>query len=161
MAAFNEIDGVPCTGNKWLMTDLLRNQWGFRGFVVTDYTGINEMVAHGVAKDEKQAGELAVNAGIDMDMTGAVFSKYLLESVKEGKVSEETINKAVSSILEMKFLLGLFDDPYRYLDKEREKNTIMKPEFLQEARESAARAIVLLKNDNQLFPVSKLSLIHI
>lgn len=155
MAAFNEIDGVPCTGNKWLMTDLLRNQWGFRGFVVTDYTGINEMVAHGVAKDEKQAGELAVNAGIDMDMTGAVFSKYLLESVKEGKVSEETINKAVSSILEMKFLLGLFDDPYRYLDKEREKNTIMKPEFLQEARESAARAIVLLKNDNQLFPVSK------
>lgn len=155
MAAFNEIDGVPCTGSKWLMTDLLRDQWGFRGFVVTDYTGTNELVAHGVAKDEKAAGELAVNAGIDMDMTGAIFSKYLQQSVEEGKVSEASIDRAVCSILEMKFLLGLFDDPYRYLDNEREKNTIMKPEFLAEARESAARAIVLLKNDNNFFPISK------
>lgn len=155
MASFNEVDGVPATGNKWLMTDLLRNQWGFGGFIVTDYTGINEMVAHGVAAGEKEAGELAANAGIDMDMTGAVFSKYLLESVEEGKVSEETINLAVRRILEMKFILGLFDDPYRYLDNEREKNTIMKPEFLQEARESAARAMVLLKNDHSFFPISK------
>ncbi len=155
MASFNEINGIPSTGNKWLMTDLLHNKWNFNGFIVTDYTGINEMVAHGVAKDEKNAGELAANAGIDMDMNGAIFSKYLLQSVKEGKVAEETINQAVCRILEMKFILGLFDDPYRYLDKEREKKTLMKPEFLQEARESAARSIVLLKNNNNIFPISK------
>ncbi|MCC8155528.1 MAG: glycosyl hydrolase, partial [Tannerellaceae bacterium] len=155
MASFNEIGGVPSTASKWLMTDLLRNEWGFRGFVVTDYTGINELVDHGVAKDEKQAGELAANAGIDMDMTGAVFSKYLLQSVQEGKVSEETVNNAARHILEMKFILGLFDDPYRYLDEEREKNTIMRPDFLQEARESSARSIVLLKNNNNFFPLKK------
>ena len=128
MASFNEINGVPSTGNKWLMTDLLRKDWGFKGFVVTDYTGINEMVAHSIVRNDKEAGELAANAGID---------------------------RAVASILEMKFLLGLFDDPYRYLDNEREKNTIMKPEFLQEARETSARSIVLLKNDNNFFPISK------
>lgn len=155
MASFNEIDGVPSTGNRRLMTDLLRGEWGFDGFVVTDYTGINELVAHGVAKDEKAAGELAANAGIDMDMTGAVFSKYLLQSVKEGKVSEEIIDRAVCRILEMKFLLGLFDDPYRYLDNRREKETIGKPAFLQEARESAARSIVLLKNESHFFPIAK------
>ncbi|SKB75072.1 beta-glucosidase BglX [Macellibacteroides fermentans] len=155
MASFNEIGGVPSTASKFLFTDLLRNDWGFKGFVVTDYTGINELVPHGVAADEKEAGELAANAGIDMDMTGAVFSKYLKQSVEEGKVSEETINNAVRRILEMKFILGLFDDPYRYLDKEREKNTIMKPEFLQAARETAARSIVLLKNEKSFFPITK------
>lgn len=155
MASFNEIDGVPCTGNRRLITDLLRGEWDFRGFVVTDYTGINEMVAHGVAKDEKAAGELAANAGIDMDMTGAVYSKYLLQSVQEGKVPEATLDQAVARILEMKFLLGLFDDPYRYLDNQREKETIGKPAFLQEARESAARSIVLLKNDAHFFPIAK------
>lgn len=155
MASFNEINGVPCTGNKWLMTDLLRKDWGFNGFVVTDYTGMNELVAHSIVADEKEAGELAANAGIDMDMNGAIYSKYLVQSVQEGKVAEETINRAVASILEMKFILGLFDDPFRYLDTEREKNTIMKPEFLQEARESSARSIVLLKNDKNFFPISK------
>lgn len=155
MASFNEIGGVPSTASKFLFTDLLRNEWGFKGFVVTDYTGINELVPHGVAKDEKEAGELAVNAGIDMDMTGAVFSKYMKKSVEEGKVTEETIDDAVRRILEMKFLLGLFDDPYRYLDKEREKNTRMKPEFLQAARETAARSIVLLKNEKNFFPITK------
>ena len=155
MASFNEINGVPSTGNKWLMTDLLRKDWGFNGFVVTDYTGINEMVAHSIVRNDKEAGELAANAGIDMDMTGGIYNQYLVQSVKEGKVSEENINRAVASILEMKFLLGLFDDPYRYLDNEREKNTIMKPEFLQEARETSARSIVLLKNDNNFFPISK------
>ena len=99
--------------------------------MVTDYTGINEMVAHSIVRNDKEAGELAANAGIDMDMTGGIYSQYLVQSVKEGKVSEENINRAVASILEMKFLLGLFDDPYRYLDNEREKNTIMKPEFLK------------------------------
>lgn len=155
MASFNEVDGVPATGNRWLMTDVLRDQWGFNGMVVSDYTGINELVAHGVAANEKEAGALAANAGVDMDMTGAVFSKYLLESVREGTVTEERVDQAVRRILEMKFMLGLFDDPYRYLDNEREKNTIMKPEFLQAARESAARAMVLLKNDHSFFPVTK------
>lgn len=155
MASFNEINGVPSTGNKWLMTDLLRNQWGFNGFVVTDYTGMNEMVAHGIVNNEKEAGELAANAGIDMDMNGAIYSKYLVESVKEGKVPEAQVDRAVKSILEMKFLLGLFDDPYRYLDNEREKNTIMKPEYLQAAREAAARSIVLLKNKDNFFPIAK------
>lgn len=155
MASFNEINGVPSTGNKWLMTDLLRNQWGFNGFVVTDYTGMNELVAHSIVNNEKEAGEVAANAGIDMDMNGAIYSKYLVESVKEGKVPEAQIDRAVKSILEMKFLLGLFDDPYRYLDNEREKNTIMKPEYLQAAREAAARSIVLLKNKNNFFPIAK------
>lgn len=155
MAAFNDIDGVPATASKYLFTDVLREQWGFRGFVVTDYTGINELVPHGVAKDEADAAVLAANAGIDMDMTGAVFIKYLKKAVEEGRVSENTINRAVCSILEMKFILGLFDDPYRYLDKKREQETIMKPEFLEAARKSAARAIVLLKNDGKLLPLTK------
>lgn len=155
MASFNEIGGVPSTASKYLFRDVLRDQWKFRGFVVTDYTGINELVPHGVAKDEAEAAILAANAGMDMDMTGAVFIKYLGQAVQEGKVSETTIDNAVRPILEMKFLLGLFDDPYRYLDKQREKETIMKPEFLQVARKSAAQSIVLLKNDNQVFPISK------
>ena len=85
MASFNEINGGPSTGNKWLMTDLLRKDWGFKGFVVTDYTGINEMVAHSIVRNDKEAGELAANAGIDMDMTGGIYSQYLVQSVKEGK----------------------------------------------------------------------------
>jgi len=89
MASFNEVNGVPATASRWLLTDILRNEWGFRGFVVSDYTGINELVPHGVAKDEKQAAELAVNAGVDMDMTGATYIKYLSELVEEGKVSEK------------------------------------------------------------------------
>lgn len=153
MTAFNEIGGVPSTASSYLFTDILRNRWGFNGFVVTDYTAINELVPHGVARDEKQAGELAVNAGIDMDMTGGVFLKNLKALVEEGKVSEKTIDNAVRRILEMKFILGLFDDPYRYLDAEREKSTILKPEFLQAARETAQRSIVLLKNDG-FFPIS-------
>lgn len=153
MTAFNEIGGVPATANKFLYTDVLRDQWKFRGFVVTDYTAINELVPHGVAKDEEQAAELAVNAGIDMDMNGSVFMKYLPELVKDGKVSEATLDRAVRPILEMKFLLGLFDDPYRYLNNQREKNTIMKPEFLQLAREAGRKSIVLLKNEKQVFPI--------
>src|SRR5690554_5158748 len=155
MAAFNEINGVPATGDRWLQTEVLRNEWGFKGFVVSDYTGINELVPHGVAEDEKHAAELAVNAGIDMDMTGATYIKYLTESVKEGKVSEETINQATRRILEMKFLLGLFDDPYRYLDEERAKANTMTPEFMAKAREAVAASVVLLKNDNQLLPIAK------
>lgn len=152
MTAFNEIGGVPSTASKYLFTDVLRDRWGFNGFVVTDYTAVNELVPHGVARDEKQAGELAVNAGVDMDMTGGVFLENLKALVEEGRVSEKTIDDAVRRILEMKFILGLFDDPYRYLDGEREKATILKPEFLQAARETARRSIVLLKNDG-VFPI--------
>lgn len=155
MAAFNEINGVPATGDRWLQTEVLRNEWGFKGFVVSDYTGINELVPHGVAEDEKHAAELAVNAGIDMDMTGATYIKYLTESVKEGKVPEEAINQATRRILEMKFLLGLFDDPYRYLDEERAKANTMTPEFMAKAREAVAASVVLLKNDIQLLPIAK------
>lgn len=154
MTAFNEIGGVPCTASKYLFQDILRDEWDFRGFVVTDYTAINELVPHGVAKDEAEAGILAANAGIDMDMTGAVYIKHLENAVNEGKVSVSTIDQAVRRILEMKFLLGLFDDPYRYLDENRQKETIMKPEFLQVAREASAKSIVLLKNENNFFPIS-------
>ncbi len=155
MASFNEINGVPATADRWLMTEVLRNEWGFKGFVVSDYTGVNELVPHGVAKDEKHAAELAVNAGIDMDMTGATFIKHLTESVKEGKVSEKSIDTAVRRILEMKFLLGLFDDPYRYLDEERAKQNTMTPEFMKTARKAVSSSVVLLKNDNQVLPVTK------
>lgn len=155
MASFNEVNGVPATGSRWLMTDILRNEWGFKGFVVSDYTGVNELVPHGVAKDEKHAAELAVNAGIDMDMTGATFIKHLTESVEEGKVAEKSIDTAVRRILEMKFLLGLFDDPYRYLDEERAKQNTMTPEFMEAARKAVASSVVLLKNNHQVLPVTK------
>jgi len=155
MASFNEINGVPATADRWLMTEVLRNEWGFKGFVVSDYTGVNELVPHGVAKDEKHAAELAVNAGIDMDMTGATFIKHLTESVEEGKVAEKSIDTAVRRILEMKFLLGLFDDPYRYLDEERAKQNTMTPEFMETARKAVASSVVLLKNDHQVLPVTK------
>jgi len=155
MASFNEINGVPATANRWLLTDILRHEWGFNGFVVSDYTGINELVPHGVARDEKHAAELAVNAGIDMDMTGATFIKYLTQLVEEGKVSEKTIDTAARRILEMKFLLGLFDDPYRYLDEERARQNTMTPEFMETARKAVAASVVLLKNDNQLLPITK------
>ena len=155
MASFNEINGVPATADKWLMTDILRGEWDFTGFVVSDYTGINELVPHGVAEDEKQAAELAVNAGIDMDMTGATFIKYLSQSVREGKVSEEVINNAARRILEIKFLLGLFDNPYRYLDEERAKQNTMTPEFMETARKAVTSSVVLLKNDNRLLPITK------
>ncbi len=155
MASFNEINGVPATADRWLLTEVLRNEWGFKGFVVSDYTGVNELVPHGVAKDEKQAAELAVNAGVDMDMTGATYIKYLTESVKEGKASEKSIDIAVRRILEMKFLLGLFDDPYRYLNEERAKQNTMTPEFMETARKAVASSVVLLKNDNQVLPITK------
>ncbi|MEG1617547.1 MAG: glycoside hydrolase family 3 N-terminal domain-containing protein [Bacteroidales bacterium] len=155
MTAFNEIAGMPCTSSKYLYTDVLRDQWNFNGFVVTDYTAINELVPHGIAKDDEEAAVLAANAGIDMDMTGGVFMKHLADQVKAGKVSEGQIDAAVRRILEMKFILGLFEDPFKYLDAEKEKATILKPEFLEAARKNAARSIVLLKNENKFFPIKK------
>ncbi len=155
MASFNEINGVPATGDRWLMTDILRGEWGFTGFVVSDYTGVNELVPHGFAEDEQHAAELAVNAGIDMDMTGASFIKYLSKSVEEGKVPVQTIDNAARRILEMKFLLGLFDDPYRYLNEERARQNSMTPEFLETARKAVAASVVLLKNEHAILPITK------
>lgn len=155
MASFNEVNGVPATASKWLMTDILRSEWGFGGFVVSDYTGINELVPHGVAENDKHAAQLAVNAGIDMDMTGATYIKYLKKAVEEGKVSEKTIDDATRRILEIKFLLGLFDNPYQFLDENRAKATLQKPEFMQKAREAVAKSVVLLKNEKQLLPLRK------
>lgn len=155
MASFNEINGIPATASKWLMTDILRKEWGFKGFVVSDYTGINELVFHGIAEDNKHAAELAANAGIDMDMTGATFINYLTKLVEEGKVSEKTIDNAARRVLEMKFILGLFDDPYRYLDENRAKATLQKPEFMDVARKAASQSVVLLKNNNNILPIKK------
>ena len=150
MTAFNEYDGIPASGNRYLLTDVLRDKWGFKGFVVTDYTSINEMVAHGYAKDLQQAGEQAINAGVDMDLQGAVFMEHLARSVAEGKVDVARIDAAVKAILEMKYRLGLFDDPYRYSDEAREKATVYRPDFLEAARDVARKSMVLLKNEGAL-----------
>jgi beta-glucosidase len=154
MSSFNEIDGIPATGNKWLMTELLRNQWGFGGFVVTDYTAINEMIDHGMG-DLQTVSALALNAGTDMDMVGEGFLLTLKKSLNEGKVTQAQIDQACRLILEAKYKLGLFSDPYRYCDLNRAKTEIFTPENRQAARETAAQTFVLLKNDNQLLPLKK------
>ena len=118
MAAFNDVDGIPATGSKWLMTDVLRKMWGFDGFVVTDYTGIPEMVAHGVGNKE-QVTVQAINAGVDMDMVGDYFNDVLEEAVKQGLVSEKTIDEACRRILVDKYKVGIFEEPYRYADASR------------------------------------------
>ena len=155
MSSFNEWDGVPATGSKYLMHDILRQEWGFKGFVVTDYTSINEMIPHGVVADLKEAAELAVNAGIDMDMQGAAYQDHLVNLVRSGQVSLARIDEAVRYILRTKFLLGLFSDPYKYSDVEREKQTILSAENQAAARDVARKSIVLLKNDNNTLPLAK------
>ena len=154
MASFNEVDGIPATGNKWLMTDVLRNQWGFKGFAVTDYTGINEMVDHGMG-DLQTVSALALNAGIEMDMVGEGFLTTLKKSLGENKVSLEQIDNAARLILETKYDLGLFHDPYRYCDEKRAKNEIFTQSNRAEARNISAQSLVLLKNNNQLLPLKK------
>lgn len=153
MTSFNEIAGVPSTSNKWLLTDLLRDKWKFDGFIVTDYGSISELIPHGVASDPAHAAELSINAGVDMDMQGSAFLNEIAALVKSNKVSEVTIDNAVRRILISKYRLGLFDDPYRYCDKKREDTEIMTPEFLEFARELAARSCVLLKNENKTLPI--------
>ena len=155
MTAFNDLNGVPCTANKYLYKDILRNQWNFNGMVVTEYTAIMELIDHGVAADLKDAARLSLDAGIDMDMISEGFVTHLSALVKEGKIKEAQIDVAVARILEMKFLLGLFDDPYRYFDAEREKKMMMSAEHVQVAKEAAQRSIVLLKNDNNILPLKK------
>ena len=153
MASFNEVDGVPATGSKWLMTDVLRKQWGFDGFVVTDYTGINEMIDHGMG-DQQTVAALALNAGVDMDMVSDAFSGTLKKSVEEGKVSAAAIDAACRRILEAKYKLGLFDDPYKYCDVNRPKKQIFTKEHRAIARKTASESFVLLKNEGVL-PLSK------
>jgi len=154
MASFNEVDGIPATANKWLMTDVLRKQWGFKGFVVTDYTGINEMIDHGIG-DLQTASARALMAGIDMDMVGEGILLTTQKSLKEGKVTLAQINAACRRILEAKYMLGLFDDPYKYCDENRAKTEIFTAAHRKEARSTAAQSFVLLKNQNNVLPLKK------
>jgi beta-glucosidase len=153
MSSFNEINGVPASANPWLLNQLLRNEWGFKGFVVSDYTAINEMIEHGLGSDLKEVSMLALNAGLDMDMVGEGFLLHSKQLINEGKVSLSTIDKACRLILEAKYKLGLFDDPYRYCDANRAEKEILTPDNRDAARQAAAASMVLLKNDRQLLPL--------
>ena len=154
MTSFNEIDGVPATGNKWLLTDLLRKQWGFKGFVVTDYTSINEMIDHG-SGDLQAVSAQSLMAGTDMDMVGEGFLTTLKKSLQEGKVTLAQINLACRRILEAKYKLGLFEDPYRYCKPGKAAQEVMSADKRQAAREFATKSMVLLKNENQALPLKK------
>ena len=154
MTSFNDVDGVPATGNKWLLTDVLRKQWGFDGLIVSDYTSLNEMVAHGLG-DLQSVSALALNAGLDMDMVGEGFLTTLKGSFDQGKVTEQAITNACRRVLEAKYKLGLFDNPYRYIDKDRPKKAILTPENRAIARKAAAASAVLLKNENGTLPIAK------
>lgn len=154
MSSFNLVDGIPATGNKWLMSDLLRDQWKWNGFIVTDYTAINEMIHHGMGNLD-EVSILALKAGIDMDMVGQGFIGTLNQSLKKGKVSQEEIDLACRRVLEAKYKLGLFDDPFKYFDKEKAKKIILSENHLAIAREVGQRSIVLLKNNNETLPLRK------
>ncbi|MFY1046625.1 beta-glucosidase BglX [Chryseobacterium sp. GP-SGM7] len=154
MASFNEVDGVPATGNRWLQTEVLRNQWKFKGFVVTDYTGINEMVDHGMG-DLQQVSALALKAGVDMDMVGEGFLTTLKKSLSEGKVTQAEIDMAARRILESKYDLGLFDNPYKHGDAKLAAKEVYSMENRNIARNTAAQSMVLMKNENQVLPLKK------
>lgn len=154
MASFNEVDGVPATGNRWLQTEVLRNQWKFKGFVVTDYTGINEMVDHGMG-DLQQVSALALKAGVDMDMVGEGFLTTLKKSLAEGKVTQAEIDMAAKRILEAKYDLGLFDNPYKHGDVKLAAKEVYNMENRNIARSAAAQSMVLMKNENQVLPLKK------
>ena len=155
MSSFNLVDYVPATANHWLLTDVLRNDWKFDGFVVTDYGSIAEIIQHGTAANLKEASAQALNAGTDMDMCSNGFVATLAQSVAEGKVSEATINEACRRVLEAKYKLGLFANPYKYCDAKRHKTEVFTNENRQTARDIAAQTFVLLKNDHQLLPLKK------
>lgn len=155
MASFNDINGVPATANKWLLTDLLRNEWGFKGMVVTDYTGIYEMLNHRTVKDSADAGAKALSAGSDMDMQSAIYMNYSKENYEKGLISMADIDRACRNVLNIKYKLGLFDDPYRYCDTLRAQTVLKHPKFFKAAHEMAQRSIVLLKNNEAVLPISK------
>ena len=160
MASFNEVEGIPATGSKWLMTDVLRNQWKFKGFVVSDYTGINEMTEHGMG-DLQTVSALALDAGIQMDMVGEGYLKTLKKSLSEKKISLKQIDDAVRLILNAKYDLGLFQDPYKYCNENRAKTEIFTASNRDEARNIASKSLVLLKNKNNLLPLKKTGTIAI
>jgi len=137
MSSFNEVDGIPATANKWLLTDVLKKQWGFKGFVVTDFASIQELTTHGVSVNDKQSAELAINAGTDMDMGSESFVGYLKQSVKEGKVTMATIDAACRRVLEIKYKLGLFTNPYRNFDPEKANRVTLTKENRKTAKEAA------------------------
>ena len=154
MSSFNDVDGIPASGNKWLLTDLLRNSWKFDGFVVSDYTSVNEMIDHGLG-DLQAVSALALKAGLDMDMVGEGFLTTLKKSLDEGKISVKDIDVACRRILEAKYKLGLFDDPYRYIDESRPEKAILTAQTKNVARDAATRSFVLLKNNKDLLPIKK------
>ncbi|MCU0343731.1 MAG: glycoside hydrolase family 3 C-terminal domain-containing protein [Ignavibacterium sp.] len=155
MSSFNEIGGIPSTGSKYLLTDILRDEWKFKGFVVSDWDAIGELVDHGFALDLKNAGEISINAGLDMDMESRAYITYLKQLVEEGKVKESTVDESVRRVLRIKFMLGLFDDPFRYCNKEREQKNIMTAEIKNAALDIARRSFVLLKNNDNILPLKK------
>ena len=155
MTSFNEVDGIPATANKWLIDDLLRKQWGFKGFVVTDFIAIQELINHGVAADYKQAAELAINAGTDMDMVSESFIGALKQSVKDGNVTMSTIDAACRRVLEAKYKLGLFTNPYRNVDPDRAARVTLTIENRKTAKDAALQSMVLLENKNNTLPLKK------
>jgi beta-glucosidase len=155
MSSFNDVNGVPMSANRKLMTELLREQWKFRGMVVSDYTADMELVAHGVAKDDREATKLAILAGIDISMQSDFYNEYLPGLVESGELTLAVVDESVRRVLRTKYLLGLFDNPYRSLDPEVEKRNTMTPELRALARESARASVVLLKNEGNLLPLPK------
>lgn len=155
MSAFNSLNGVPATGNRWLLTDILRNQWKFKGFVVSDWNAVQELKAHGVAETDADAALMAFDAGVDMNMTDGLYNRCLEEAVREGKLDMQAIDTSVERILRAKYALGLFDDPYRFLDVKRERREIRSEAVTNLARKAAASSMVLLKNDHATLPLSK------
>jgi beta-glucosidase len=155
MNSFNELNGIPATGNSYLQRDILKGKWNFQGFVVSDWGSIGEMIQHGYARDSKQAAELAITAGSDMDMESHAYTKNLAQLVKENKVPVALIDDAVKRILRKKFEMGLFDDPYRFSNEAREQKELNSPANRAAEKEVAEKSIVLLKNDKQLLPLSK------
>ena len=155
MNGFTELNGIPVTADSYLQREILKKQWGFKGFIVSDWGSLREMIDHGYAKDRKHAGELALNGGSDMDMESTIYVEELSNLVKEGKVNIEQIDDAVRRILLVKFELGLFDDPYKYCDLIRERKITGSQELMDGALEMAKKSIVLLKNKNNLLPLKK------
>tara|TARA_R110002096_G_scaffold435214_1_gene659761 strand:- start:103 stop:2433 length:2331 start_codon:yes stop_codon:yes gene_type:complete len=155
MNSFNDIDGIPATGHKVLQRDILKGEWSWNGFVVSDWGSISEMVAHGYAEDKKHAAEIAMNAGSDMDMESYAYEAHLEKLLNENKIDISQIDEAVKRILRIKFQLGLFDDPFKYCNEQREIDNVYTKEHLAISRNIAKKSIVLLKNENKLLPISK------
>jgi len=155
MNSFNDLNGIPATGNAYLQRDVLKKSWNFKGFVVSDWGSINEMIPHGYAQDSKHAAEIAINAGSDMDMESYAYIDHLKSLVASGAVEVSVIDEAVRRVLRVKFELGLFENPYKYCNETTEKETVGKPEFHEGVLDMAKKSIVLLKNDKQLLPLKQ------